>query len=159
MNLKLTASNPTEQRVLDYLAANASDVLAEKINAGAKTLGGALRYCRDEARKLKNDGDSVCVDDQTVFGWTVHYFEEDALDEEEKPKAPKVTVPAGVKVDKPKKHTRESRKTRKSTVATETPETVEEAPAPVQEAAPVVQKKPDQQLSLFQEVLDGGNKA
>jgi hypothetical protein len=33
MNIKLTSNNATETRVLEYLQENASEVLAEKINA------------------------------------------------------------------------------------------------------------------------------
>ena len=103
MDIKLTAKNTTEQRVLDYLTANASEVLAEKINSGKKTLSGALDYAKDEAQKLKGGASCVCVDDATVFGWVVHYFEEAHLEEKaEKPKA-EVKLPAGVKMVKPPK--------------------------------------------------------
>lgn len=96
--LKLTAGNQTEQRILDYLSDNASEALREKINAGKKTLAGAVRYATAEARKMADGGQCVCVDDATVFGWIVHFFEEDEVKEPktEKPKAA-VRTPAGVK--------------------------------------------------------------
>lgn len=84
--VKLEAGYPTEERVLDYLEKNASDVLAEKINADKKTLAGALAYCKGEAWKLADGGGCVCVDDETVFGWVIHFFEEDDVAE---PKAEK----------------------------------------------------------------------
>ena len=94
MNITLTAHNDTEKRVLAYLTENASEVLAEKINAGKKTLHGALEYAKAEARKTSGNESCVCVDDATVFGWIVHYFEEAEIQE----KAPRaVSLPGGVK--------------------------------------------------------------
>jgi hypothetical protein len=83
--VKLEAGNSTEERVLAYLEENASDVLAEKISAGKKTLAGALAYCKGEARKKAVDG-CACIDDATVFGWIIHFFEEDSIKEGAKPK-------------------------------------------------------------------------
>lgn len=112
--VKLEAGNPTEQRVLDYLNENASDVLAEKINTGKKTLAGALEYCKEQARDKAING-CACIDDATVFGWVMHFFEEDdiadsVVEREEKAAAQKkeaaekkkARVPKGVKT-KPKK--------------------------------------------------------
>jgi hypothetical protein len=93
--ISLEAKNQTEQRILDYLVENASEVLAEKINAGKKTLSGAVNYATSEARNLAKGASALCVDDVTVFGWIVHYFEEDEI--KESAKAPKsVKVPAKV---------------------------------------------------------------
>ena len=101
MEINLIAKGGTETRVLEYLQANASSALAEKINGGKKTLAGALKYAKEEAQKLPHEGGCVCVDDATVFGWIVHYFEEEHLTEKEKPA---VQLPAGVaKVAKPVK--------------------------------------------------------
>jgi len=103
IKLTLTAGNPTEQRILDYLNENASVVLAEKINAGKKTLAGAVQYATDEAKKLANGGNCVCVDDATVFGWIIHFFEEDFIKEPKKKSG--VKLPGGVK--KPTKPAKE----------------------------------------------------
>lgn len=94
--INLKASNTTEQRVLDYLNENASDVLAAKINAGKKTLAGALGYAKEEASKLAGGETCICVDDATVFGWIVHFFEEEHIKEPSK-KKPTRRVPAGAK--------------------------------------------------------------
>lgn len=179
--LKLTSKNDTEDRILDYLLENVSPALAEKINTGTKTLQGALRYCRDQARKLAQS-DMVCVEDATVFGWVIHYFEEADLDEEEKPKAePKVQVPAGVKVNlKPARAehghqpARRPRKTLPPDAVPEVPSPVEtpstaeleasparsrrvKAPKPVVEAKPVAAAAPvvpDPQMNLFAALLE-----
>jgi hypothetical protein len=80
MRINLEAKNNTEKIVLNYLEKNASDELAEKINNGKKTLAGCWKYITSEAKKyLKNN--SGAVEDEVVFGWAVHYFEEDSIEE------------------------------------------------------------------------------
>lgn len=92
MELNLTAQNKQEELVLKYLQDNASDVLANKINNGTlfekdghsltnkKTLTGFMKYACDEARNLAEKGaTSACIDDQTVYGWAIHFFEEDSI--------------------------------------------------------------------------------
>jgi len=93
MKLKLKAENANEQRVLEYLEENASDVLAEKINAGNKTLKGFFGYASGEAKKLAVNG-CACIEDKTVFGWAIHYFEEESLKETAAPKEPKAVIKA-----------------------------------------------------------------
>lgn len=93
MELNLTAQNKQEELVLKYLQDNASETLADKINNGTpfekdgklllnkKTLAGFMRFACDEARKLAEKGaNSACIDDQTVYGWAIHFFEEDSIE-------------------------------------------------------------------------------
>ena len=93
MELNLTAQNKQEELVLEYLQDNASETLADKINNGTpfekdghsltnkKTLAGFMKYACDEARKLAEKGaNSACIDDQTVYGWAIHYFEEESIE-------------------------------------------------------------------------------
>lgn len=93
MKLNLQAVTKEEQKVKAYLEANASEVLAEKINSGVriqkdgktlinkKTLAGFMRYACGEAKKQAEKGaSSACIDDDTVYGWSVHYFEEDSIE-------------------------------------------------------------------------------
>ena len=93
MKLNLQAVTKEEQKVKAYLEANASEGLAEKINGGVrvqkdgktlinkKTLTGFLKYACDEAKKQAEKGaSSACIDDNTVYGWSVHYFEEDSIE-------------------------------------------------------------------------------
>lgn len=92
MELNLTTQNKQEEIVLKYLRDNASDVLANKINNGTqfekdgknlinkKTLSDFMKYACDEARKLAEKGvNSTFIDDQTVYGWAIHFFEEDTI--------------------------------------------------------------------------------
>lgn len=118
MKINLTANNANEQRVLDYLEVNASDVLAEKINTGKKTLKGFFVYARGEARKTAVNG-CACIDDQTVFGWAVHFFEEEEIKEPATPQEPKAVIKAtkaaetpvkAKKVDKPTTRTEKTKK-------------------------------------------------
>ena len=93
MELNLKAKNREQQRIKAYLEENASDILAEKINNGVriekdgkillnrKTLDGFMSFANDEARKLAEKGaKAACIDDDVVFGWAVHYFEEDSIE-------------------------------------------------------------------------------
>lgn len=93
MELNLTAQNKQEELILNYLQNNASETLADKINNGTpfekdgkpllnkKTLAGFMRFAGDEARKLAEKGaNSACIDDQTVYGWAIHYFEEESIE-------------------------------------------------------------------------------
>ena len=93
MTLNLEAKTPAEQKVKAYLEQNASEVLARKINEGVKivkdgktllnkkTLAGFLKFACDEAKKQAEKGaQSACIDDAVVYGWAVHYFEEDSIE-------------------------------------------------------------------------------
>lgn len=93
MQLNLTAQNKQEEVILNYLQNNASETLAAKINNGTpfekdshslinkKTLAGFMKYACDEARKLAEKGaNSACIDDATVYGWAIHYFEEESIE-------------------------------------------------------------------------------
>ena len=93
MELNLKANTPSEQKILEYLQNNASETLADKINNGTpfekdgkplnnkKTLSGFMKYACDKARKLAEKGaNSACIDDATVYGWAIHYFEEESIE-------------------------------------------------------------------------------
>ena len=93
MKLNLEATTKEQQRIKAYLEENASEILAEKINNGVriqkdgkmllnkKTLDGFLKFACDEAKKQAEKGAScACIDDDVVFGWAVHYFEEDSIE-------------------------------------------------------------------------------
>lgn len=76
--INLEAKNGNEEIILAYLNENASDVLAEKINAGSKTLTQCWNYIVSEAKKQANNG-CACIADAEVFGWAVHFFEEEEI--------------------------------------------------------------------------------
>lgn len=93
MDLGLKADNNAQKIILDYLEANVSEVLAEKIINGNKTLGQCWTYIVKQAQKQK-EGNCACIPDMEVFGWAIHFFEEDSIKEEEVKKSVKVEVKA-----------------------------------------------------------------
>lgn len=124
--LNLTANGKVQELILAYLQENASDVLAEKINNGMpftkdgkqlinkKTLDGFMTFASGEAKKLaEKNARSACVEDTVVYGWAIHYFEEDTIEgklfnedgTEYKPvvkTTPRTTKPVKVEPPKPK---------------------------------------------------------
>ena len=92
MTLNLTATTTEEKVLKEYLEQTVSEVLADKINNGVpvekdgkkliskKTLAGFMKYATDEARKQVVKGaTSACLHSDIVFGWAIHYFEEDSI--------------------------------------------------------------------------------
>lgn len=92
-NLNLTANGKPQELILAYLQENVSGELAEKINNGVhiekdgkrlvnkKDLDGFMRFASDEAKKLaEKSARSACVEDNIVYGWAIHYFEEDTIE-------------------------------------------------------------------------------
>ena len=92
IELSLVANTEPEKRILEYLQNNASETLADKINNGTpfekdgkqlinkKTLDDFMKYACDEARKLAEKGaNSACIEDSAVYGWAIHFFEEESI--------------------------------------------------------------------------------
>ena len=93
MKLNLEAKTKEQQRIKAYLEENASDILAGKINNGVlikkdgeillnrKTLDSFMSFASEEAKKQTEKGARYAmVEDDIVFGWAVHYFEEDSIE-------------------------------------------------------------------------------
>lgn len=139
-SLNLKATNDATKRIKEYLEQSASDVLADKINNGVqieqdgkilvnkKTLEGFMKYATEEARKVAEKGSMyACVNDATVFGWAIHYFEEDGIVEKlynddgteyhKKKTAPKKTEKK-TEVKKPEPKPIERPKTEKNIITT-----------------------------------------
>ena len=92
IELNLTANTESEKRILEYLQNNVSETLADKINNGTpfekdgkllinkKALSNFMKYACDEARKLAEKGaNSACIEDSVVYGWVIHFFEEESI--------------------------------------------------------------------------------
>lgn len=92
IKLNLTANTEPEKRILEYLQNNVSETLADKVNNGTpfekdgkallnkKTLADFMKYACDEARKLAEKGaNSACIEDSVVYGWAIHFFEEESI--------------------------------------------------------------------------------
>ena len=92
IRLNLEAKNKAEEKIKEYLENNASELLAGKINNGVKiqkdnktlnnkkTLDAFMKCACEEARKLAEKGaNSACIEDDIVYGWAIHYFEENDI--------------------------------------------------------------------------------
>lgn len=92
IKLNLKAESPELQAIKEFLEQNANEFLAKKINNGVyiqkdgkrllnkKDLASFMKYACEEARKLSAKGaTSACVKDDVVFGWAMHYFEENDI--------------------------------------------------------------------------------
>ena len=143
IELNLKTNSREQELVKQYLEQNVSQTLADKINNGVpaekdgkplisrKNLDGFFSFASEEARKLADkSARSACIEDSTVYGWAIHYFEEDSIigtlyyiDGSEYKPAPKAKA------------------------KTTTPSTT----------APKVEKKPNCQFSLF-DMMDENDK-
>jgi hypothetical protein len=96
MRITITANkgNPNEKILLDYLEKNASDELVKKINSGNKTLNGCWQFIIGEAKNYLHSKNGA-VSDDVVFGWAIHFFEEDSIKEGATPKV-KAKVTASI---------------------------------------------------------------
>lgn len=72
--------NPFEQALKTYLDQRAQDdpLFAQSYAKPKKSIQECARYCMQEARKLVKDNVAV-VDNATVYGWAVHYYDEDNI--------------------------------------------------------------------------------
>ena len=84
--VNLKAGTDKEKMLLEYLTKYASEDLTHRINNGTKTLAQCWNYIVSEARK-KAVGNCACVEDNTVYGWMMHFFEEDGIKGEDFNKA------------------------------------------------------------------------
>lgn len=93
IKLNLETNKKEYEIIKEYLENNVSEEFANKINNGIKiikdnktlinkkTLDTFMQYANEEARKLAQQGANyACIEDKTVFGWAIHYFEEDELE-------------------------------------------------------------------------------
>ena len=80
---KLTAE---EKIVAEYIDANASDILVEKINNSDKGMSDCWSFIVKQAKDKAGKHDAVGVAAMEVFGWAIHYFEEDSIKKGDTPK-------------------------------------------------------------------------
>ena len=93
IELNLATSCEEHELIKNYLQENISETLAQKINMGVriekdgkslinkKDLNGFMRFASDEAKKLADKGQQFkAVHHDIVFGWAMHYFEEDSIE-------------------------------------------------------------------------------
>ena len=91
--IRLETKNKEQELLKAYLEENASETLSDKINNGVKivkdgktlinkkTLETFMAFATEEAKKQAENGARVAmVDDAIVFGWLMHYFQEDTIE-------------------------------------------------------------------------------
>jgi len=83
LNGTLTAE---ERIVAEYIDANASDILVNKINKSNKGMSDCWNFILNQAHEKAGKNKAVGVADMEVFGWAIHYFEEDSIKKGDTPK-------------------------------------------------------------------------
>jgi hypothetical protein len=87
-----------EEIIKNYLEqrAQTDPGVAMNLQKKGKTIKKCCEYIKAQARKSATNNVAM-IQDEVVYGWAVHYYDEDNLEEETK------TVPEAVKVIVPKK--------------------------------------------------------
>ena len=93
--------NTFEKIIKDYIEkfAQGDAVFASKYEKSGKDIEGCCRYIKSEARKQAQNGCAAIKDDE-VFGWAVHYFDEEMTAPKDSPRAEVKVTPTA---DMPKK--------------------------------------------------------
>lgn len=87
-----------EQAIKIYLDKRAKEdsLFAEVYKKANKSIKGCCKYIYSKARELAKGGNAVGVDDATVYGWAVHYYDEDNIKVEDVKERVEVVAPAAV---------------------------------------------------------------
>lgn len=80
--------NTFEKIIKDYVEkyAQGDAVFASKYEKSGKDIEGCCKYIKSEARKQAQNGCAAIKDDE-VFGWAVHYFDEEMTAPKDSPRA------------------------------------------------------------------------
>ena len=76
-----TEFKSAKERIKDYLDERASkdELFAKSYAKTNKNIDECYDYIVEEARKQCKDSDSICISDDVVYGWAVHYYDEDDI--------------------------------------------------------------------------------
>lgn len=75
-------SSPNFETIIQtYLEnrAKTDSLFAETYKKANKSIKECCKYIYSQARKLAKGSNSVGIDDATVYGWAVHYYDEDDI--------------------------------------------------------------------------------
>lgn len=99
----MTTFETTIQTYLENRAKTDS-LFAETYRKANKSIEECIKYIYSQARKLANGGNAVGVDDATVYGWAVHYYDEDDINLDKVKERVEVVTPAAepVRTEQPK---------------------------------------------------------
>lgn len=76
--------------------AKTDSLFAETYKKANKSIEECIKYIYSKARKLAKEGNAVGVDDATVYGWAVHYYDEDDIKIKDVKERVEVVAPATV---------------------------------------------------------------
>lgn len=71
-----TINDPSIKKVAQYLLSR--DDIQTNLAKEKKSLKEMWEYIRSKAQKQSKDN-CACINDETVYGWAVHYFDEDDI--------------------------------------------------------------------------------
>lgn len=95
-----------EQAIKIYLEnrAKTDSLFAETYKKANKSIKECCKYIYSQAEKLAKGGNAVGVDDATVYGWAVHYYDEDDIKVDKVQERVEVVAPASepAKAEQPK---------------------------------------------------------
>ena len=76
-----TEIKSAKDRIKDYLdeRARKDELFARSYAKTNKNIDECYDYIVGEARKQCKNSDSVCISDDVVYGWAVHYYDEDNI--------------------------------------------------------------------------------
>lgn len=74
--------------------AKTDSLFAETYRKANKSIEECIKYIYSQARKLANGGNAVGVDESTVYGWAVHYYDEDEIKVDKVKERVEVVAPA-----------------------------------------------------------------
>lgn len=74
-----------ENIIQSYIENRAKEdsLFAETCKKANKSIKGCCKYIYSQAKNMAKGGKVVGIDDDTVFGWAVHYYDEDNIEIDE----------------------------------------------------------------------------
>lgn len=71
-----------ENIIQSYIENRAKEdsLFAETCKKANKSIKGCCKYIYSQAKNMAKGGKVVCIDDDTVFGWAVHYYDGDDIE-------------------------------------------------------------------------------
>lgn len=100
------SSSNFETTIQTYLEnrAKTDSLFAETYRKANKSIEECIKYIYSQARKLAKGGNAVGVDDETVYGWAVHYYDEDNIKVEDVKERVEVVASAAepIRTEQPK---------------------------------------------------------
>lgn len=106
-----------EQAIKIYLdnRAKTDSLFAETYKKANKSIKECCKYIYSQAEKLAKGGNAVGVDDTTVYGWAVHYYDEDNIKVDKVQERVEVAAPAAVQAPANKEKPAQQKPARKKT--------------------------------------------